>query len=355
MPDLPQASPIVSDTQTITQDMSCLRCGYNLRGLRSDGHCPECGSPVERSLHGDQLRFADPNWLNTLRRGVALMLWNLLIVMVISMLAGLTAVLGAPPVVMQLATVIAAALALAAMYLVTAPEPTESFAGQTVKLRKAVRILAVIAFVGAIWQQGIGLFGGVVLLSIGAMLGFIGGFGHVGLLALLRRFALRVPDFRLASQTRIVLWAYAIGYGGALLVGLGAGIWMASVGGPAALAPPGAAVTTTVGPRGPGGASFTYSASAAAPPAPPSAATTGAPAAGAGTPPAGQTTTNPVLPATGMPAVTPVFGTAAIFFGCAAALVVLVFSIWYIVLLFRYHRLFRLAAAESAAWSQAAG
>src|ERR1043165_9436994 len=31
-------------------ELKCLKCGYILRGLRSDGSCPECGTTVQSSL-----------------------------------------------------------------------------------------------------------------------------------------------------------------------------------------------------------------------------------------------------------------------------------------------------------------
>jgi len=36
----------------ITHDLLCVRCAYNLRMLRADGICPECGTAIWRSLHG---------------------------------------------------------------------------------------------------------------------------------------------------------------------------------------------------------------------------------------------------------------------------------------------------------------
>ncbi len=47
----------------LTIDRDCVGCGYNVRGLDHDGQCPECGMAVARSVHGDELRFADPQWL----------------------------------------------------------------------------------------------------------------------------------------------------------------------------------------------------------------------------------------------------------------------------------------------------
>jgi hypothetical protein len=54
----------------IVGDVSCVRCGYNLRGLKPDVVCPECALPVERSLHGDLLRYCDPAWVGQLAKGM---------------------------------------------------------------------------------------------------------------------------------------------------------------------------------------------------------------------------------------------------------------------------------------------
>lgn len=39
-------------------DVSCIHCGYNLRGLSSDGQCPECGQPILDAL--SRSKQADP-------------------------------------------------------------------------------------------------------------------------------------------------------------------------------------------------------------------------------------------------------------------------------------------------------
>lgn len=38
---------------TLKEDIFCLSCGYNLRGLRSNGKCPECGAEVEETITAD--------------------------------------------------------------------------------------------------------------------------------------------------------------------------------------------------------------------------------------------------------------------------------------------------------------
>lgn len=36
--------------ELIDEDMPCIRCAYNLRGLKPDGRCPECGAPIEETI-----------------------------------------------------------------------------------------------------------------------------------------------------------------------------------------------------------------------------------------------------------------------------------------------------------------
>lgn len=60
----------------ITRDITCRRCSYNLRGLATDGRCPECGTPIRASLFGDMLCYCDPIWLTRLSRGTWLIIFG---------------------------------------------------------------------------------------------------------------------------------------------------------------------------------------------------------------------------------------------------------------------------------------
>lgn len=61
----------------IEQDRPCLRCGYNLVGLETEGRCPECGTPITRRRAGDPfsdtLVNAPTRYLETLLIGLGLM------------------------------------------------------------------------------------------------------------------------------------------------------------------------------------------------------------------------------------------------------------------------------------------
>ncbi len=51
-------------------DFLCIHCGYNLTGLQGSSMCPECSTAIERSVRGDQLRYADAEWLTCVSRGI---------------------------------------------------------------------------------------------------------------------------------------------------------------------------------------------------------------------------------------------------------------------------------------------
>lgn len=53
--------------EPILEDRKCAGCGYNLRGLRTSGNCPECGKPIrerrELPRYADQMVHAPLSWL----------------------------------------------------------------------------------------------------------------------------------------------------------------------------------------------------------------------------------------------------------------------------------------------------
>ncbi len=58
----------------VALSVPCAKCAYNLRTLAHDARCPECGTPVDYSLHGHFLRFAQPAYVSRLARGGRLVL-----------------------------------------------------------------------------------------------------------------------------------------------------------------------------------------------------------------------------------------------------------------------------------------
>ena len=73
----------------------CMRCGYDLTGLASDGVCPECGTPVADSMRGNLLADRSPEYVRTLKRGLSLVLNGILLWFVVIFLTSVgTAFLG---------------------------------------------------------------------------------------------------------------------------------------------------------------------------------------------------------------------------------------------------------------------
>lgn len=53
-----KARKVVADTEgTISINVFCCNCNYNLRGLLLNGKCPECGVDIECSLKGAHKRW----------------------------------------------------------------------------------------------------------------------------------------------------------------------------------------------------------------------------------------------------------------------------------------------------------
>lgn len=291
----PSAQP--APAEILQEDRACARCGYNLRGLRSDGLCPECATPIARSLQGNLLRFADPAWLDKLRFGVALRLWNILFSVLAGIGGGIARRLGIS-VAPILAGIAAAILALVATWCITAPEPNIAMSEDPMSLRRFIRACAVIGAIGGVANQiltsgsmpGAVPAGSMVLVAVVvvalAVIGIVAMFGEF---VYLRRFARRVPDKKLEDSTTVVMWGVCASAVAAAIAGVIAAV------------------------------AFIPAARAAA-------ATGGTPA-----PPMG--------------AALAVMGV----FGCVGGLGFVVFGLWNLALLFQYYARFKEAAAGASA------
>lgn len=290
--EVPNLRPV--DPGPIEEDTICARCGYNVRGLRADGLCPECGTPIARSLQGNLLRFADPAWLDKLRFGVALRLWNILVSVLAGIGGGVARGLGIS-VAPILAGIVAAILALVATWCITAPEPNIATSEDPMSLRRFIRACAVIGAIGGVANQiltsgsmpGAVPAGSMVLVAVLvvalAIIGIVATFGEF---VYLRRFARRVPDNKLEDNTTVVMWGFCASTVAVTIAGAIAAV------------------------------AYLPALRAAAP---------------AGT--------KPALPGAPMAAMG--------VFLCVGGLGMLVFGIWNLVLLFQYHACFKQAAAES--------
>ena len=205
---------------TLLQDRACIHCGYNLRGLVADGSCPECGRPIAGSLRGNFLEHADPQWLDRLRFGCALKLWNIALTGLFVAVAVVLMVLGLPKNALESIVLVGSALGVWASFAITTQEPRISLQEDSVTLRKAIRLCVVASAVGSLLSRVIpaGQLGIVVAL-LGSGLQLCAPVSFFGELVYLRRFALRVPDVALAKATKTLQWGGAIALALVIIIG----------------------------------------------------------------------------------------------------------------------------------------
>ena len=227
LPD-PQSAPasaIVEEVeQGIDQDISCIRCGYNLRGTTSAGQCPECGEPVQISLRPDLLHMANPAWLDKLRKGMSWLLAALIINLVMVPVAIAFKMLFITPSAMPYSGIpIGALIALAApailislayavgIWLVTEPE---SVVYDKKTSRRLARWLIVPAMLVGLVADLLhasndpeNMLAGSVIETAGSIMllvGFLAGLRY------LRLLAMRIPETRLVKETMAIFWCMLI-------------------------------------------------------------------------------------------------------------------------------------------------
>jgi hypothetical protein len=193
----------------IDEDISCIACGYNLRGLSPDSICPECATPIGRSIKGDLLRFCPPDWVETLASGMNWIVAGLIISFFGgTLVAGVMAVRTGNQVLASVLVQALGIIGLTGYWKVTTPDPATEEDGITA--RRLVRFTAVFGYALALAEHLAPA--GVPSESFALGVGLIGGTnGLVKVFAVFiyaRRLALRIPDPKLAKETRIVMWGW---------------------------------------------------------------------------------------------------------------------------------------------------
>ena len=219
--------PALTDDGALVADTSCVRCGYNLRSLHESGNCPECGLPLRRTIAGDFICFADPDWARRIARGTALIsnsLWLFVFlfvaVIVVSLLADLLRFsksdLLAWSIALSLPLVIG--LGCSGLLLMTAPEHAWIPSDRSARRRRAARLgliggIATTAVVcTVVWVPGaVSVFqmAGMVLPFASLAVGLIGYFGY------LKMLCDRIPHTRLSHVSNAL--RVGLGYSMAIL------------------------------------------------------------------------------------------------------------------------------------------
>lgn len=222
-----EAQPLLDDVGVVAIDVQCLRCGYNLRGLRGDGLCPECAAPVGRSTQGDFLRFADPGWVRRLARGSRLVVAGITTVVIAVIVAvvgffgaamlnasgggmsggGFGAAVAIGLVLAVLAWLASMACLYGGAWLLTSPDPRQIGRDAQVTSRKLVRLWLLVGLAGAplgwlVDASRLPPAGTIAVLAIQTALGVVALVGSVAYFFYLARLCERIPDRDLHRTAR---------------------------------------------------------------------------------------------------------------------------------------------------------
>lgn len=186
------------DTASIDFDVSCVRCGYNLRGRPRDGQCSECGQSAELSLSARYLFNADLDWLRIIYRGVVLRVASI-VALIVGLLARDNAAFS-----QSMRVLCFLGLAMLATLLLSRADPAAVEGDPARRSRFVARALSLTAVLAASIPP---IFNGSMFPSL-----FLASVSVAADITYLRHLAERVPDERLAAASQ------SIGYGVALCV-----------------------------------------------------------------------------------------------------------------------------------------
>jgi hypothetical protein len=203
----------------VEHDAACRRCSYNLRGLSTEGRCPECGSPVGISICGNLLRYSPPDWLKTVSDGLMLILWGVLASIVVAIIAAI--LFEDEPLVMHGMTILASLVGLIGAWKMTSPDPAGIGEDASVNARKIVRFAVAFGLAGSLVQMIVisGAFnaGAQVINLLAGIVGIVGELAKLHYIGLL---AARLPDDALVKRANGLKWTIGICYGIIVLLSL---------------------------------------------------------------------------------------------------------------------------------------
>lgn len=216
---------VVGPDGAVSADVPCRKCQYNLRGLAVDGRCPECGTPVGLSTRGDYLRYSDPAWVASLRTGVQLMLWAIVVSILGAVVGGIVARAIGSRLLPTLISSAGGLLSVAGGWLLTTPDPSGLGEDRYGTSRKVIRVTLAVGLVqqGLTFVQQTGTFPPAINLLLtltasgAALVGLVGTFATLHYLS---KLALRIPDASLAERARSLVWAYGVPLGLLVLGGV---------------------------------------------------------------------------------------------------------------------------------------
>ena len=224
-------TPPQSNAADLQDDVRCMICGYNLRGLPVRGACPECGGEVADSCQGDLLKYADPKWVMCIYKGALFIgaafgfFFTYFVVggMVFAavQIAGLQIDGWARIAPYLFFTVLTAsvAMALLGVFLITAQEPREYLVEDLAATRRLARAAILVGVLLFIFKYYImpGFYSVLmgVLINLAFVISLALSLSHA------QRVVRRIPDHRLCGllqRCRRVLLTVGLCFSGALML-----------------------------------------------------------------------------------------------------------------------------------------
>lgn len=209
----------------LDEDVACRKCGYNLRGLSPDGRCPECGVAVGRSLQGDYLRFAEPQWVRTLASGMRWIVAAIAIGIIVGGIAGgLTAGLGLNQLWLESVQLGVSLIGFIGYWKVTTPDPAGFEDESHMTPRKMVRVTQVTGLLIGAASMSVQESWEVLTLIVSLSAVVVSVVGTITIFIYARKLALRIPDHKMAKHCRIVMWALVVLMGASFMLAVAIGI-----------------------------------------------------------------------------------------------------------------------------------
>ncbi|HTW95876.1 MAG TPA: hypothetical protein VMD30_13820 [Tepidisphaeraceae bacterium] len=203
--------PVPPIPPTVTSDTPCRKCQYNLRSLSTDSRCPECGTPVGFSVRGDLIRYSDPDWVDRIRLGLQCLV-GVLALIDMTLIGGILLRIMEinPPMALGYLVLLGiGALLVAGPWFLTTPDPSGLGEDRYGRSRKFIRFCLITAVAGIglmAWGHHAGWAAEPFIQLLAGAAELIGLAGNCAMANYVSKLALRIPDFKLASNARGIMW-----------------------------------------------------------------------------------------------------------------------------------------------------
>jgi hypothetical protein len=158
-------------------------------------------------MYGDLLMYCDPVWIQTLASGTNWIVAGIICAIVNAIIVFIVqANLQSLEVQAIAISAVFGLVSLIGYWKVTTPDPSKPDEEQRLTARKLTRIIYLTTFVVAPIQQLIIRHYPVYVIPLSLLVTVLGIVGTLAIFTYARQLALRIPDYRLAQQTRTVMW-----------------------------------------------------------------------------------------------------------------------------------------------------